>query len=76
MSLEAMLSSLSPSEKVAAMNYLWRELSGDPAAFRSPAWHGDVLADRVANPSGEPRLSIDAAMDDVKERLHARRAKG
>lgn len=76
MSLETMLSSLRPGEKVAAMNYLWRQLSVDPAAFHSPAWHGDILASRVANPSGERRLSIDAAMDDFKERLNARRAEG
>ena len=76
MSLENLLSSLSPGEKVAAMNYLWRELSAQPAELPSPAWHGDVLADRVANPSDEPRLPLDAAMDDVKERLNGRRAKG
>ncbi|WP_162006609.1 addiction module protein [Roseimaritima sediminicola] len=76
MPIENLLSSLSPGEKVAAMNYLWGELSAQPAEFSSPAWHGDVLADRDANPSREPRLPLDAAMDDVKERLNGRRAKG
>jgi hypothetical protein len=73
MSLESILSSLSPSEKVAAFNFLWRELSANSADFPSPQWHGDVLADRLANPSDESRLSIEAAIDDVKERLNARR---
>lgn len=76
MSLETMLAALTPSEKLAAMNILWRDLSKNPAAFDSPAWHGDVLAERIADPSAEPRLPIDAALDDVKQRLHERRTQG
>ncbi len=76
MSLENMLSSLTPSEKLAAMNILWRDLSANSADFSSPDWHGDVLADRLANPSDEPRLPVDAAIEDVRKRLHARRTQG
>ena len=76
MSLESMLAALSPSEKLAAMNILWRDLSSDPARFPSPAWHSSVLADRIDNPSDKPRLPLDAAIDDVKERLDARRTQG
>ena len=76
MTLESMLSALTPSEKLAAMNILWRDLSANPAQFVSPDWHGDVLADRMSNPSEEPRLPLDVAIDDVKDRLNARRTKG
>ena len=76
MSLENLLSSLSPSEKLEAMNILWRDLSVNSAEFSSPDWHGEVLEDRVANPSDEPRLPIDAALEDVRARLNARRTKG
>ena len=76
MSLEAMLAALTPSEKLAAMNILWRDLSASPAGFASPDWHGEALADRIANPSNEPRLPIDAAIEDVKDRLNARRTQG
>lgn len=76
MTLESMLSALTPSEKLAAMNILWRDLSANPDAFASPDWHGDVLADRMSNPSEKPRLPLDAAIDDVKDRLNARRTKG
>lgn len=76
MSLENMLSALTPNEKLIAMNILWRELSSNPAGLISPEWHGDVLANRITNPSGEPRLPIDAAFEDIKERLNARRAQG
>jgi len=76
MSLENMLSALTPIEKLAAMNILWRDLSSNPAGLSSPDWHGDVLANRIANPSVEPGLPIDAAFEDIKERMNARRAKG
>ena len=46
MSLENMLSSLSQTEKLAAINILWRDLSANPAQFVSPDWHGEVLAER------------------------------
>jgi len=76
MSLESLLASLTPEEKLNAMDILWRDLSSNPARLPSPDWHGDVLARRIANPSGEPRLSVDAAFDDVRERLNARRTQG
>lgn len=76
MSIETMLAALTPSEKLTAMNILWRDLSKNPAGFVSPDWHGDVLAERISNPSGESRLPIDAAIDDVKERLNERRTQG
>jgi hypothetical protein len=73
MSLETMLAALTPDEKLAAMNILWRDLAANPTEFASPNWHGDVLADRLSNPSKKPRLTIDSAIEDVKDRLNARR---
>lgn len=76
MSLESMLASLAPEEKLNAMDILWRDFSANPARLLSLDWHGDVLAYRIANPSGEPRLPIDAAFDDVRKRLNERRTQG
>lgn len=76
MSLEATLGALSISEKIDAMNILWRDLSENAASFPSSDWHGDVLADRLANPSQNPKLPLDEAIRDVKERLNARRTQG
>lgn len=76
MTLESMLAGLTPGEKLAAMNILWRDLSAHPAEFASPDWHGDVLADRTNNPSKKPRLPIDSAIKDVKDRLNASRTQG
>lgn len=76
MSLENMLASLTPAEKLSAMDILWRDLSANPAGLSSPDWHGDVLAHRAANPSDKPRLPIDAAFGDIGERLNERRTQG
>ena len=76
MSLENLLSALTPKEKLAAMDILWRDLSANPAGLPSFDWHGDALADRIANPSKGPSLPVDAAFDIVKERLNERRAQG
>ena len=75
-SLESILAALSPSDKLAALDMLWRDLSANPADLRSPEWHGDVLDARLATPSVNPRLPLDAAIEDVRDRLNARRTQG
>jgi hypothetical protein len=72
-SLESILGALSPGDKLAALDILWRELSSNPSDLPSPDWHGDVLEARLADPSAKPRLPLDAAIEDVKDRLNARR---
>jgi hypothetical protein len=76
MTLESMLAALSPGEKLVALDILWRDLSANPANLTSPDWHGDVLAVRLAEPSAKPRLPLDAAIEDVRDRVNARRAQG
>lgn len=76
MTLESMLNTLSTSEKLEAMSILWRDLSQNAPDLVSPAWHERVLADRVAHPSPNPPLPLDAAIDDVRNRLNARRTQG
>ena len=75
-SLETIIGALSPGDKLAALDLLWRDLSANPAAFASPEWHGNVLDARLAAPSARPRLPLDAAIEDVKDRLNARRTQG
>ena len=76
MTLESMLAALSPSEKLAAMDILWRDLSANPADLTSPDWHGNVLDARLAEPSAKPRLPLDAAIEDVRGRLNAQSNSG
>jgi len=76
MTLEAMLSGLSHSEKLAAMDLLWRDLSSEPSRYVSPEWHGRIITDRLANPAPGKSLPLTEAKIEVKERLNARRNQG
>ena len=76
MTLEAMLSGLSHSEKLAAMDLLWRDLSRHPSQYVSPEWHERIIADRLANPDPGKSLPLTDAKAEVKERLDARRTQG
>lgn len=74
MTVEALLTNLTVDEKLAAMDVLWRELSSNPSELPSPAWHHEVLADRLAHPADGPRMSLPEARKDVEERRNAGRA--
>ena len=76
MSLESMISGLSQTEKLEAMDLLWRELSRVPSDYVSPEWHERILADRLANPEPGKPLPLSEAKSEVKERLDARRTQG
>ena len=76
MTLESMLSGLSHSEKLAAMDLLWRDLSSEPSRYVSPKWHERIIVDRLANPASGESLSLNDAKAEVKEGLDARRTQG
>ena len=76
MNLETMLSGLSHSEKLAAMDLRWRDLSSQPSKYVSPEWHERIIADRLANPAPGQSLPLSDAKAEVKERLDARRTQG
>ncbi len=76
MTLETMISELSHSEKLAAMDLLWRDLSSEPSRYRSPEWHKQIIADRLANPAPDKPLPLGEAKTEVRERLNARRTPG
>ena len=76
MSLESMISGLSHTEKLEAMDLLWRELSREPSRYVSPEWHERILADRLENPDPGKPLPLNQAKSEVKEELDARRTQG
>lgn len=76
MTLEAMLSGLSHSDKLAAMDLLWRDLSRDPARYVSPEWHERILATRLATPNPGKPLPLGDAKTEITQRLDARRTQG
>ena len=53
MNIESFIDTLNSEQQQTAFDLLWQRLSADPQALPSPAWHGEVLAYREANPSGK-----------------------
>lgn len=48
MSTEISLDAMTDAEKLALLERLWNDLSRRPEQMPAPAWHGTVLADRIA----------------------------
>jgi hypothetical protein len=65
------LESMTTSDKLAAMELLWDDLTRDAERFPSPEWHGDVLEAREA--SLQDGSAGFADLDVVKERLRKTR---
>ena len=74
MDIEAFIDALNPEQQQLAFDLLWQRLAADSRTLNSPAWHGDVLAYRTANPSKEPNMSVGAAMIAVKRIVDERRS--
>jgi hypothetical protein len=47
MKIEPPINRMTIAEKLRVMEELWADLSRDEAKFESPAWHGDVLHERI-----------------------------
>jgi hypothetical protein len=41
------LEKMTTAEKLRVMETLWRDLTRDEEQFESPAWHGEVLRERM-----------------------------
>lgn len=70
MSLDIALDQMSVSQKLALMERLWADLSRQPENIPSPAWHGDVLAQRIASVREGRAEFVD--WDEAKKRLRER----
>lgn len=73
MTVETLISSLSPEDKRNALELLWASIERDAGKFAPPDWHAAILAERVENPSPKPALPLSEAMDDVRRRVDERR---
>jgi len=67
MKLDLPLDQMSTEDKLQAMEVLWESLCRDAADIESPAWHGEVLAERlVALERGEVEFED---LDEVKRNI-------
>ena len=66
MNIESFIDTLNTEQQQAALDLLWQRLSADGQSLPSPAWHGEVLEYRDANPSGKPKLPVPDAKIEVK----------
>ncbi len=66
MTIEAFVESLSRSDKLVAMELIWRDLTVEPSSYESPAWHDKVVSERLATPMlGEP-LNLKEAQAEIQ----------
>ena len=65
------LGTMSTADKLRLMEDLWADLSSKGAEIPSPAWHGDVLAERERlTASGEETfIPWEAAKKQLREEL-------
>jgi hypothetical protein len=67
----AQIEQMSVTERLQAMELLWKAISSLPEQISSPAWHGDILAERKSKiKRGEAKF---LSIDQVKKRLQKRR---
>lgn len=67
MSVDVSLKELTTAEKIELMERLWVDLSRNPQAVPSPAWHGVVLAERRETVR-QGRMTI-VAWEEARQRL-------
>lgn len=73
MEIKAFIDNLNHEQQQLAFDLLWQRLAANSQSLASPAWHGEVLAHRTANPSDGPGISVSEAMVEVKRMVDERR---
>jgi hypothetical protein len=64
------LDQMTVEEKLQLMEILWEDLSRNPESIPSPAWHGEVLAERERKiDEGKAKfLSLDEVRKNLQEK--------
>ena len=69
---EVEIKSMSLTERLQAMELLWRSFSDSEDKLPSPDWHGEVLSERLAKvEAGEGKF---LTISELKARLASKRA--
>lgn len=69
---ESEIQSMSLSERLQAMELLWRSFSASEDKLPSPVWHGEVLAGRLAKVKADEGKFL--TIPELKARLASKRA--
>lgn len=67
MTVEAFVEGLSRSEKLFAMELIWRDLTNEPSTLESPTWHDEIVNKRLANPMPGAPLGLKEAFEEINE---------
>jgi hypothetical protein len=70
MGIELQLEKMTTTEKLQAMEALWEDLSRNSEDFESPAWHEQILAERVqrVKVGEEEFIDWEVAKQQLRER--------
>jgi len=66
------ISKMSLAERLRTMELLWDSICRNAEQIRSPAWHGEVLAGRLARIKAGQATFL--TLDQVKSKLRKRQA--
>jgi hypothetical protein len=66
MTIETFVAGLSRSEKLLAMELIWRDLRSDGDGLESPSWHDEEVNRRLANPLAGEALGIKDALEEIR----------
>jgi hypothetical protein len=71
MAIELEIEKMTVEEKLRAMEALWAALSRNEQDIQSPAWHGQILAERESRvKSGQEKfMDWEAAKQELRDRL-------
>lgn len=70
MNMAAQLDRLSTAEKISTMEYLWDDLCRHADKVVSPAWHGEVLAQRAKSVADGHSILRDWETEKARIRTH------
>lgn len=66
MTIETFVEGLSRSDKLYAMELLWRDLSKGETGIESPFWHDRIVQERLSNPMPGPALGLNESLAEIQ----------
>jgi len=76
MPIKLPLHEMTIQEKLAAMEFLWEDLSRSPEAIESPEWHKEILDDRRQRVADGAAQFVDweSAKTKIREKTAVRKS--